>query len=66
MSDDSKLGKDLEGDEMRLEQDEEDVEAHRGLSGGALSGGALSGEPKLAQDEDDDVEAHQALRDRRL
>lgn len=61
MSDEKK--KDLEGDEARFENEEADVEGHGALAGGALSGGALSGEPRLAQDEeDDDVEAHAALR----
>jgi hypothetical protein len=74
MSDDAKLGKDMEGDEMRLETEEEDVEGHGALKGRALKGemddaadveahGALKGRALKGETEDsDDVEAHSALR----
>jgi hypothetical protein len=49
------LKKDLEGDEARIETDEEDVEAHRKLRGRTMRG---------ESDElgDDDVEAHMKIR----
>jgi hypothetical protein len=53
------LKKDLEGDEARLENDEEDVEAHRALKGRALKG-------QNDEAEADDVEAHSALKGRAL
>lgn len=53
------LKKDLEGDEARLENEEEDVEAHRALKGRALKGRALKGE---TEELDDDVEAHMKLK----
>jgi hypothetical protein len=55
MSDDAKLNE----DDRRLENDEEDVEAHR-----ALKGRALKGENDEA--ESDDVEAHMTLKGRAL
>jgi hypothetical protein len=57
------LKKDLEGDEARLETDEEDVEAHRALKGRALKGRTLKGEN---DDLADDVEAHMHLKGRAL
>ena len=48
------LKKDLEGDEARIETDEEDVEAHRKLRGRTMRG--------ESDELDDDVEAHMKIR----
>jgi hypothetical protein len=48
------LKKDLEGDEARLETEEDDVEAHRKLRGRTLRG--------ESDELDDEVEAHMKIR----